>query len=79
MTHSDVARRYSSTRSDRPDQTADRLAQAIAQVIRSWRLIAGASLSIGVATALLVLVLPERYESEFSFVPQATTSLSTAR
>src|SRR5213080_35617 len=79
MTHSDVARRYSSTRSDRPDQTADRLAQAIAQVIRSWRLIAGASLSIGVATALLVLALPERYESQFSFVPQAAASLATAR
>ena len=79
MTLTDVARRHSSTPSDRPDQTADRLAQAIAQVIRSWRLIAGASLSIGVATALLVLALPERYESQFSFVPQAAASLATAR
>src|SRR5436309_5564616 len=79
MTVTEVARRHSSTPSDRPDQTADRLAQAIAQVIQSWRLIAGASFSIGVATALFVLVLRERYESQFSFVPQAAASLSTAR
>src|SRR2546426_12437997 len=61
------------------DHSARRIAQALARVIQSWRLIAGTSLGIGVATAVLVLLLPERYESEFSFVPQAAASVAAAR
>src|SRR5713101_453464 len=61
------------------DSSATRIAQALARVIQSWRLIAGTSLSIALVTAVLVLVLPERYESEFSFVPQATASLAATR
>jgi len=60
MTLTGVARRHSATPSDRVDQTEDRLALAIGQFMQSWRLIAGTSLSIAVATALLVLVLRER-------------------
>src|SRR5947208_606288 len=78
MTITEVARRHSSTPGDQVDQTADRLAHAVAQVIRSWRLIAGTGLSIGAATAVLVLVLPERYDSQFSFVPQSTAALAAA-
>jgi len=61
------------------DGTTERIARALAGVIGSWRLIAAAGLGAGIITAALVLVVPDRYESSFTFVPQTAASGAAAR